>query len=169
MERRRPGPLPRAASAPTRWSATRLRRHGGDYSPRLPATSRGGRPRRVSASMRQLSPVARSSARTAGRHRLGPPQQGKPCRLRRQRPGRSRWGLFPRRRRQLRRVSLRGHTPDTAGGSSRCSAALAGRRASVGFPAGRPCVISTSRKRLAVLLSFSQAQPLSAETECYRR
>ena len=51
----------------------------------------------------------------------------------------------------------------------RCSAALAGRRASVGFPAGRPCVILASRKRLAVLLSFSQAQPLSAETECYRR
>ena len=34
----------------------------------------------------------------------------------------------------------------------------------LGFPAGRPCVILTSRKRLAVLLSFSQAQPLSAET-----
>ena len=36
---------------------------------------------------------------------------------------------------------------------------------SLGFPAGRPCVILTPRKRLAVLLSFSQAQPLSAETQ----
>ena len=77
VERRRPGPLPQAESAPTRGSATRLRRHGSDNSPRLPATSGGGRPRRVSASMRQLSPVAKSAARTAERHRLGPPQPGK--------------------------------------------------------------------------------------------
>ena len=36
---------------------------------------------------------------------------------------------------------------------------------SLGFPAGRPCAILASRKRLAVLLSFSQAQLLSAETQ----
>ena len=167
MERRRPGPLPRAANAPTRGTATWPRRHGGGYSPRLPATSRGSRPRRASASMRQLSSVARSSARTANDTAWGHRSRASLAAfVANGRVDPAGGSFHDSDANAQQRATTR---TDTAGGSSRCSAALAGRRASVGFPAGRPCVILTSRKRLAVLLSFSQAQPLSAETECYRR
>ena len=168
MERRRPGPLPRAADTPTRGTATWPKQHGGGYSPRLPATSRGSHPRKASASIRQLSSAAGSSARTANDTAWGHRSRARPAAFVANGRVDPTGGVLSTTATHYAQQRATTRT-DTAGGSSRCSAALAGRRASVGFPAGRPCVILTSRKRLAVLLSFSQAQPLSAETECYRR